>query len=285
MLPTASPHPKPSGSHSALFTSLPALDTSDLLRPSLTEQDHIEYFAYSAQTLLSHLDWSLHSSSSSHSDSPFLLDYFVTLALIEGKTVHGVDGSSITTHGIGQIKLPLRNGNSLLDHVLYIPSSAVKLLSISRLANAYNCTVSFTSHGVNIFSNNCHIASGSHLKNKNLYSLDLPLSRLAEGMPITLSIPPAKCEHCILGKQKRTPVPLVWQGACEDRKLGLIWVDLAGPEAIPSSNGYLYFMNIVDDCTGFVWTILLKHKSDALSSLQSWALRAQNETGSRLCRL
>lgn len=64
-----------------------------------------------------------------------------------------------------------------------------------------------------------------------------------------------------------------------------MWVDLAGPEAIPSTNGYLYLMNLIDDSSGYVWTILFKYKHDAFPSLKAWIFCVENETGLKLGQL
>lgn len=41
-------------------------------------------------------------------------------------------------------------------------------------------------------------------------------------------------------------------------------------------------MNIVDDYTNKLWSILLKLKSDAFSELKAWILAQQVETGLQL---
>ena len=56
-------------------------------------------------------------------------------------------------------------------------------------------------------------------------------------------------------------------------------MDLTGPEAIKSASRNLYVMNIVDDYASYPWTFCLKLKSDALTTLQVWACRAEAESG------
>ena len=85
-------------------------------------------------------------------------------------------------------------------------------------------------------------------------------------MLINLSRSPPKCDSCIRSKQGRTPVPKTRQGERSHRKLGVIYVDLTGPEAVKSASGNLYVMNIVDDYSSHPWTFCLKLKSDALST-------------------
>jgi hypothetical protein len=101
-------------------------------------------------------------------------------------------------------------------------------------------------------------------------------------MLINLSRSPPKCDSCIRGKQGRTPIPKTRQGERSHRRLGIIYVDLTGPEAVKSASGNLYVMNIVDDHSSHPWTFCLKVKSDALSTLQTWARRAESESGERI---
>ena len=101
-------------------------------------------------------------------------------------------------------------------------------------------------------------------------------------MRIDLSQTPPKCDSCIRGKQGRTPVPKMHQGERSSHKLGIIYVDLTGPEAMKSASGNLYVMNIVDDHSSHPWTFCLKLKSDALPVLQDWARRAEAESNERI---
>jgi hypothetical protein len=56
-------------------------------------------------------------------------------------------------------------------------------------------------------------------------------------------------------------------------------VDLSGPHDVVLRTGGNYVMNIVDNCTSFIWSIILKNKSDAFLALQVWELKHKNETG------
>jgi hypothetical protein len=64
--------------------------------------------------------------------------------------------------------------------------------------------------------------------------------------------------------------------------LGIIFVDLTGPEAVKSASGNLYVMNIVDDHSSHPWMFCLKLKSDALSTLQTWRRQAESESGEHI---
>ena len=64
--------------------------------------------------------------------------------------------------------------------------------------------------------------------------------------------------------------------------LGIIYVDLTGPEAVKSVSGNHYIINIVDDHSSHPWTYCLKLKSDVLPTLQNWACRSEAERGGRI---
>lgn len=260
--------------------------------------------------------------------SPFLLDSactthispdrsdFMTLHPIADRTVTGVGGSSINALDIGTIKLIVAKGSHiLLENVLFIPASTVRLISIGCITESLQCSVTFDATTVTLKTRSGSLfATGTRLSTRKLYSLncsqlsaehafvtadldtwhrrmghasnqsilDLATKQLAQGMLINLSRSPPKCDSCIRGKQGRTPVPKIRQGERSNRKLGIIYVDLTGPEAVKSASGNQYVMNIVDDHSSHPWTFCLKLKSDALSTLQSWARRAESESGQRI---
>jgi hypothetical protein len=93
-----------------------------------------------------------------------------------------------------------------------------------------------------------------HLGHTNYRSIvEMARDGVAEGMHIDLSTEPGKCDHCILGKQVRTPVPKTREGPRSKQKLGIVCVDLMGPEAVKSVSGNLYTMNLIDDCIECLW--------------------------------
>jgi hypothetical protein len=239
--------------------------------------------------------------------SPIQSD-FSSLKAIDNRIVKGVSSSSIQAIGIGSIRLTIRNGRQIcLKNILFIPVSTVRLLSVGQLTDSLDCIISFASCSIKIN----HISgllrvSSSHLPTRSLYQLncfhvwvkraflrqhvpsidtwhrrlghpnnqaiyDMATKGLTLGMPIDLSISLSKCEHCILGKQVQTPVPHVHSGERSTRCLGVVYVDLTGPEAVVSVSGNQYLMNIVDDFSSFPWSSPLKLKSDALPTLQAWA--------------
>jgi len=104
----------------------------------------------------------------------------------------------------------------------------------------------------------------------------------SEGMPINLSSLPAKCDHCTLGKQSQSPVPKTREGSKAERRLERVFVDLCGPMAVASHSGSVYSMNLIDDFSGYVWSVPLRSKSEACKAIQVWHKAVMTQTGDKL---
>src|SRR6266481_9094186 len=105
---------------------------------------------------------------------------------------------------------------------------------------------------------------------------------MTKGVPTDLSVVPPICEHCILSKQARNPVPRVWEGERAKAPLEIIYSDLTGPEDVPTPGGSIYLMNIINDYSSFPWGFILKKKSDAEQVFQDWKTKVECETGHRI---
>ena len=93
------------------------------------------------------------SSLSSTSPLPF-----VTLA----------DGSRVSSHGVGLVKL---FPSLTIDNVLYVPGSPFNLLSISRLTRSLDCVVSFTNNFVRLQDRSSKQVIGTGYESHDLYHL------------------------------------------------------------------------------------------------------------------
>ncbi|OBZ67617.1 hypothetical protein A0H81_12251 [Grifola frondosa] len=176
---------------------------------------------------------------------------FSSLTSIKPRSIAGVNGSSINALGIGTVRLRVGRGNMVtLNNVLYVPQASVRLLSVGCLCDGPDKPeVCFLDDSVNVRSRNGTILFTGTRRNGGLYRLDGPTPTInhrahlaqrlpsletwhrrlghanypavydlarraaAAGMPVDLSSSPPKCEQCILGKQTRTPVPKVREGA------------------------------------------------------------------------
>ena len=112
--------------------------------------------------------------------------------------------------------------------------------------------------------------------------IDMAKSSVTEGMQIDLSTHPAKCDHCALGKQTRSSVPKTREGAKATNRLERVYVDLCGPMAVTSRAGNVYSMNLIDDFSGYVWTVPLRSKASAFHALQIWHKAVTVQTGETL---
>jgi hypothetical protein len=76
------------------------------------------------------------------------------------------------------------------------------------------------------------------------------------------------CKHCLASKMHQLPFPISVPKS--QFPLHVLHADLWGPAPIHSSNGFRYYLVIVDDYTKFYWVYLLKHKSDAFSTFKQF---------------
>ena len=100
--------------------------------------------------------------------------------------------------------------------------------------------------------------------------VDMAKTGVTQGMPIDLSILPTNCDHCTLRKQLHSSVLKVREGLKASKRLERVYADLCGPMAVTSRTGNVYAMNIIDDYSGYVWSVPLRSKTDACSAFQTW---------------
>ena len=86
------------------------------------------------------------------------------------------------------------------------------------------------------------------------------------------------CDGCIAGKgQCRT-----FKSSKEPRAsepLELIHSDLAGPMETISIGGKHYFCLFIDDCTRYVWIILMRRKSETFKAFKAFVMAIEKSTG------
>jgi hypothetical protein len=112
--------------------------------------------------------------------------------------------------------------------------------------------------------------------------IDMAHNKAVKGMPIDLSSLPPVCDSCILGKQTRSSVPKMQEEAKAASPLECIYVDLCGPQPVASRSGRLYSMNVIDDYSGYIWSLPLKRKLEASSILRGWHRAMENQSGHKL---
>jgi len=104
---------------------------------------------------------------------------------------------------------------------------------------------------------------------------------MVKGLP-TFKRETAKCEACIMGKQKRDPFPTsTWRA---NKCLQLIHSDICGPME-SSFGGCRYFLLFIDDCTRMTWVYFLKAKSEAFEKIIHFKHLVENSTKERIATL
>ena len=89
---------------------------------------------------------------------------------------------------------------------------------------------------------------------------DAKLQVLGHSFPFLQNSCNDLCKVCPLAKQKRLPFPFNNKlSACA---FDLIHLDVWGPYATPTVDGFKYFLTVVDNSTRATWVYLMKLKSD-----------------------
>lgn len=89
---------------------------------------------------------------------------------------------------------------------------------------------------------------------------------LVVGLP-SISIERETCVSCLLGKQtrKRFPQATLYRAT---HPLELLHGDLCGPISPPTSGQKRYVFVLIDDFSRYMWSILLKQKSEAFEKFK-----------------
>jgi len=103
---------------------------------------------------------------------------------------------------------------------------------------------------------------------------------------LVIGVPPVNleknvCGSCLLGKQARQSFPQATTYRAE-KLLELIHADLCGPITPATSAGNKYIFVMIDDHSRYMWTVLLKAKSDAFGKFKIFKNRVEQETKMRI---
>jgi hypothetical protein len=82
------------------------------------------------------------------------------------------------------------------------------------------------------------------------------------------------CESCLVGKQTRQPFPKSASFRAT-RALELIHGDLCGPISPNTIAGNKYIFVLIDDFSRFMWTFVLKEKSDAFDTFKKFKVMVE----------
>ncbi|CAM9000445.1 unnamed protein product [Rhodiola kirilowii] len=211
--------------------------------------------------------------------------------------------------GIGTVRLSLDNGKQvLLSNVRYVPGLRRNLISLGALDDS-GCSYTAENGSMHVYKNNKCVLTGS--KMSGLYILNGVCCNAAyanveehedtvkwhfrlghishrgltelgkQGIldkAVINDLP--FCECCVLAKQHKLSSSAGVH--LSKHVLDYVHADLWGPEGHETHGGNKYFMSIVDDFSRFVWTFLLKSKSDAFSKFKDWKALEENQTSCKL---
>ena len=96
------------------------------------------------------------------------------------------------------------------------------------------------------------------------------------GMP-RISVEKETCTSCLMGKQTRASFPQATNYRAT-HALELIHGDLCGPISPSTAGGNRYIFVLIDDHTRYMWTILLKEKSEAFDHFKRFKELVEKET-------
>jgi hypothetical protein len=84
------------------------------------------------------------------------------------------------------------------------------------------------------------------------------------------------CDGCMIAKHRRAPLPMSSEFRATDT-LELLHTDMCSPISPQKFSGKKYFLLVVDDCTRYMWIVLIKSKDEALSSLKKIKNSTKNQ--------
>ena len=205
----------------------------------------------------------------------------------------------------------------ILESVLLVPKLAYSLLSVAKLTKSGK-SFEFSESSCKIIDENGEvIANGT--KNGNLYHLmcngikpincamkcsngeemkekvwhcrfghlgvnnleKLRRDQLVDGFDYDVSKEQKFCEPCIDGKHHQQPFPKTG-GERSTELLGIVHSDVCGKIETKSLGGTEYFVTFIDDQSRYVWTYVLKHKSEVFKKFTEWKAMVERSSGMKL---
>ncbi|KAG7556107.1 Integrase catalytic core [Arabidopsis suecica] len=220
------------------------------------------------------------------------------------------DDSRIDIKGKGSITFVAKNGDQRVLHdVYYIPDLKSNIVSLGQ-ATESGCDVRMKEDYLTLYDKEGKLLVKAQRSRNRLYKVNLKVENakcLQIGMvnvsskwharlghigtetlktmvdkELVYGIPHIKvekdiCSSCLLGKQTRQSFPQATSFRAKDI-LELVHGDLCGPitPSTPSRNRYIFVL--IDDCSRYMWTLLLKEKGEAFNKFKSFKANVEQET-------
>lgn len=222
--------------------------------------------------------------------------FFVDLNdTVTGKVRFG-DDSRIDIMGKGSIKFIAKTGEKkVLRNVYYIPALWSNIISLGQ-ATEVGCEVRMKGDIVSLYDRERQLMVKTKRAKNRLYKVNLQVDlaqclqvkacgegdlwharlghtnqetmrmmankEFADGLPAIKTQRTETCVSCLLGKQTRKPFPQATHYRATDL-LELVHADLCGPITPSTPAGKRYVFVLIDDHSRYMWTVLLKEKSEA----------------------
>jgi len=240
--------------------------------------------------------WVLDSGASDHvAGYPSLISNLSPPKIPHNITV--ANGPKAQVTGIGQAS-PLPSLS--LNYVLFVPGSPFNLISISKLPQSLNCSITFSSDSFLIQDRSTGKIIGTGSESQGLYYLhshpsticgvsaspDIihrrlghpSLDKLKVLVPHLLHLKSLDCESCQLGKHVRVSFP-----SCANKRsmspFDIIHSDVWGPSRVSSTLGYKYYVTFIDDFSRCTWITLLKDRSELFGAFQTFCSEIKTQFG------
>ena len=235
---------------------------------------------------------------------------------IKGKVKFG-DGSYVDIRGKGSIMFEAKTGEQkMLTDIYYIPELRSNILSLGQ-ATEQGCDVRMKDNYLTLRDPEGRLLVKVLRSANRLYKLKLQVGRavclhakiqeepwrwharlghisfktiramatkrMVHGLP-EISEERRLCDSCLVGKQSRQPFPKATMFRAS-HPLELLHADLCGPisPATLSLNRYIFV--IIDDNTRFMWSILMKDKSDAFDRFKTFKKLVEKELNREILTL
>jgi Reverse transcriptase (RNA-dependent DNA polymerase)/gag-polypeptide of LTR copia-type/GAG-pre-integrase domain len=247
-------------------------------------------------------EWCIDSGATHHVTHD--LNNLTSYMVYEGvDTLQIGSGEGMTISHIGSTSILFPAFSIHLYDVLYVPTFTRNLLSLSKLLLDNSLLIEFSSHTCLIKDRQTkQLLLQAPLIN-GLYLISLPFSspqaylgscisadrwHARLGHPSssttlhlvkTFNLPCSKkkmslCDDCCIAKSHR--LPFNDSTSFSTSPLELVHSDLWGPSPILSDNGFRYYVNFIDDFSGFTWIYFLRSKDELVHVFQLFKSQVEN---------
>jgi hypothetical protein len=240
--------------------------------------------------------WILDSGASDHVvGNPSLISNLSPPKIPHNITLANASKAQVT--GIGQAS-PLPS--LPLNYVLFVLGSAFNLISVSKLTQSLNWSITFSYDSFLIQDRSTGKTIGTGSESHGLYYLhshpsticgvstspDIIHRRLGHPSLVKLKVlvphlsylKPLDCESCQLGKHVRVSFP----SSANKKSISpfdIIHSDVWGPSRVPSNLGYKYYVTFNDDFSRCTWITLLKDRSELFGAFQMFWSEIKTQFG------